>query len=375
MHKYKRILMLIFAVSSIITSAKADIVNFLTDDNYGFENGGQALYFQHDTWSVTQEKAAPSGNYSLKYESDVAVTSQNKVNGGSNGSTISLPAGTYKFKVKVWLQSAAEISGFTFVLKEPFTTFNYSFNGIEREQWVELEIEQTFNTEVIDSECLFKIESSHGGKGVFYIDDFQIWGEAIIPPVEVPYSSIIETVESNNISLPAADYNMHLKVWVEESTSISSFYTQLKEPFVSLKWDIAAVAKGEWVELKQEMSLSSDCENTSFVLQVANNPDYGGGIGTFYIDDIVFIKKDDTGVDDETKFSYRVFPNPASQLLQIESEIPADYILYNVSGRIVKKSSLKTQSITIPVSDISKGMYLLQIKTQKDIVVESVIIK
>ena len=67
------------------------------------------------------------------------------------------------------------------------------------------------------------------------------------------------------------------------------------------------------------------------------------------------------GVDDyDLANALKVYPNPASNILVIESEIPIDRVeLYSVLGKKVK--DVRTGFKTIPIYDIADGLYLVKI--------------
>jgi hypothetical protein len=68
--------------------------------------------------------------------------------------------------------------------------------------------------------------------------------------------------------------------------------------------------------------------------------------------------------------SLRVFPNPASTWLIIQSEntFPAQtsFQLFDLSGRMVLQEELKDKSSRIELSDVSKGMYLYSVVSDRE---------
>ena len=76
---------------------------------------------------------------------------------------------------------------------------------------------------------------------------------------------------------------------------------------------------------------------------------------------MLFRLKEDTGVG-VTKYSIssiKVFPNPSSEYINIESEQALEIDLYNVSGHLIWSK----QANWINISDLTKGVFLLYIKT------------
>ncbi len=67
-----------------------------------------------------------------------------------------------------------------------------------------------------------------------------------------------------------------------------------------------------------------------------------------------------------------VYPNPAHDVLRIDSEEPViEVVIYELSGRTVKK--LFNQN-TIDVSALEKGVYNLEIRTEETKVVKKIIV-
>jgi xyloglucan-specific exo-beta-1,4-glucanase len=56
-----------------------------------------------------------------------------------------------------------------------------------------------------------------------------------------------------------------------------------------------------------------------------------------------------------------VFPNPATEFLNINVNGDYKYIMYNVVGGIVKKGNLSPENNTINVKEIAKNMYILRV--------------
>jgi len=72
----------------------------------------------------------------------------------------------------------------------------------------------------------------------------------------------------------------------------------------------------------------------------------------------------------EENFHYQIFPNPASSILNIKTKLglklPLSILIFSVDGKT--KYSAQTNSeqfITIPISSLQKGMYILQILNQQ----------
>ena len=60
-----------------------------------------------------------------------------------------------------------------------------------------------------------------------------------------------------------------------------------------------------------------------------------------------------------------ISPNPTSGVLNITTVEKADYRLFNIKGQILKKGVLVSGESKIDISSLSKGIYLLNLKTNK----------
>jgi hypothetical protein len=86
----------------------------------------------------------------------------------------------------------------------------------------------------------------------------------------------------------------------------------------------------------------------------------GGRIGNF----------DKTTKDSLPQREFKVFPNPTSQYLTIEGELPentpsGEMSLLNISGQVIKKEVYTGVRKDIPIYDLKPGMYLLEIRYSK----------
>lgn len=78
-------------------------------------------------------------------------------------------------------------------------------------------------------------------------------------------------------------------------------------------------------------------------------------------------------LDDDIASSFKVYPNPSSDLVSVSSNLPIDrMLLYNALGQIVKENS---KSLTMDVSSLPKGIYILKIESDNAIVTKKILIK
>ena len=99
----------------------------------------------------------------------------------------------------------------------------------------------------------------------------------------VPYTSSIVAHGNSRLSLAQHHYDISLQVYMEEGSTIEHFYTIIQEPYTAIKWDISNLSTNTWVELTQSFELEAAANNSRFEIKIPNNPEYGGGQGTFLI--------------------------------------------------------------------------------------------
>jgi len=79
---------------------------------------------------------------------------------------------------------------------------------------------------------------------------------------------------------------------------------------------------------------------------------------------------DDLGINDNDKLNFNVYPNPASNLLTItndQSVIIDNVRISDLAGKIISTISVNSTSVTVPLDDVSNGMYLLEISSNNQL--------
>jgi len=79
---------------------------------------------------------------------------------------------------------------------------------------------------------------------------------------------------------------------------------------------------------------------------------------------------------DDSTVGVSVFPNPASKLVNIQSDFEIINVkIYNYAGQIVKTENVGARVSQINISELSQGVYLFQINTLEGMVSKHVIIE
>ena len=63
----------------------------------------------------------------------------------------------------------------------------------------------------------------------------------------------------------------------------------------------------------------------------------------------------------ENKF--KVYPNPATNFITIESTLDGNYNLVSILGKTIAKGTLRQGGNTIDLSNFNKGIYLLNVSS------------
>ena len=112
--------------------------------------------------------------------------------------------------------------------------------------------------------------------------------------------------------------------------------------------------------------------NASLFINVFGNPnlnciqvDDASNIPSNWFKDATAVYSEDCSALSNKDFKLAevsILPNPTSGVLNITSVEKADYRLFNIKGQILKKGVLENK---IDISSLSKGIYLLNLKTNK----------
>jgi hypothetical protein len=81
-----------------------------------------------------------------------------------------------------------------------------------------------------------------------------------------------------------------------------------------------------------------------------------------------------TGIAEPKQNNLIVYPNPATSELHVKlnSQEAANYAIYNTAGQTVLHGRLQEET-AINVESLSKGIYFVQIKTEKDMVTKKIV--
>jgi hypothetical protein len=90
----------------------------------------------------------------------------------------------------------------------------------------------------------------------------------------------------------------------------------------------------------------------------------------------IFTPEGSTGINEEFEgTSISIFPNPASDVLYIETEADVQNIsLYTMTGQLLRSITVVDERTTIDVSELQSGVYFLSIENEDNVITKKVII-
>ena len=366
---YTLILVILLIGVSKITAQVLDPIDF------GFEDTSIADWTQVAGF-IEETSIVASGLKSMKADMTYPVSSpklQTYRNAATSNGTFQLSAGNYTVSVMVYLTGDVPTGLKISPTSTPIFS-NFSFEGVAKNQWVKLELPFTVAPEEARNDAWLVIQFlglPSSGSGTVYIDDITIIGEVVekVPPI-----TKIETLSNAYLNLTAGNYTISMNVWLDPSATITRFYTHIETPWTTLKWDLEGIAKGEWVRLNQDFTIENSASNAKFLIQASNNLEYGGGIGTFYIDDIEINLKSLSTTESKLK-SFNMYPNPATNSLTIETQQVSDLKIYSIQGVLVKHQKGLKSNTTINLSNLSSGMYLVKLSSKGKYAIKKLIIR
>ncbi|WPR71404.1 T9SS type A sorting domain-containing protein [Flavobacterium sp. NG2] len=205
------------------------------------------------------------------------------------------------------------------------------------------------------------------------------WGTTVIFAQEntaVPYTIRCgETVNDAKISLSSGNYKMYLKVWVANGTDIKGIKTSLNPVAKELSWDFKNLVQGQWVTLSQEFSIEESITDQIFEVEILEDDYSGVGAGNFYLDAFYIEFVSSLGTEDFENSTVTIFPNPVTDLLNINCPIGSSVMLYNNSGMLVKKINTHEELSQFPISNLASGVYVLKITNAEKIFSRKIIIR
>ncbi|MCZ4410323.1 T9SS type A sorting domain-containing protein [Cryomorphaceae bacterium 1068] len=125
------------------------------------------------------------------------------------------------------------------------------------------------------------------------------------------------------------------------------------------------IVQGEWVSVDIPLQHFLDQPTGSFTYDLDDIFQYKfDGIGTLFFDNVYFAKEP-TGVNDLVSNGLRAFPNPSVEAWMISSDASSinEVRVYNALGQVVLSQSPNASMTQIDASNLDKGFYIAEIRT------------
>lgn len=193
----------------------------------------------------------------------------------------------------------------------------------------------------------------------------------------------------NNATIKISDANFH----ITNDMDFYKFFLPMGDNYkISTRiHDVVAAADGNsytvdakvanskngtsWTSYKDDVMDPVDINGGGY-FYVRILPQVAGEMGTYALE--LNIERFPTGISDVNgNSSINVYPNPASNMLNVSlNGAKAEVAVMDMQGRVMQKASAENQqTLTIPVSNLAKGMYFVQVKTDKETVTRKVAIE
>ena len=67
------------------------------------------------------------------------------------------------------------------------------------------------------------------------------------------------------------------------------------------------------------------------------------------------------GIEESVLADFRLYPNPATEMVMVESAVAATLEVHDLSGRLVRTERVQAGVQSVDVSDLAQGMYQLRV--------------
>ena len=116
------------------------------------------------------------------------------------------------------------------------------------------------------------------------------------------------------------------------------------------------------------LNLTEYANQSSVIIKFVFTSDYGNNV---FVDNIEILDIP-VGIEDVDESTLAIFPNPVKDVLTINYDKAISQIdVYDVNGKLVK--TITTVGSTVNVSDLSSGVYMLNLQTEDGLVVKKIV--
>ncbi len=156
---------------------------------------------------------------------------------------------------------------------------------------------------------------------------------------------------------------------------VENLIAEVSGTTVTLSWDALSGAD-EYIVRRDGEEVSTQTE-TTFVETVSEDTYTYSVIARngnkYSIPAFLVVKVGDTAINENGINHVAIYPNPTSGILYVELDTNFDATIYNYQGQVVMRTS--NNNGQIDMSGLASGVYFVQIKTDKNIMVKKVVVR
>jgi len=175
---------------------------------------------------------------------------------------------------------------------------------------------------------------------------------------------------ATTIPITNSDTKMYAHVYVDGTTQ-TSIPVRLKiensnDPTQSVETEAFTTVAGDWEILEFDFNneaTGTAALNTSYPFNMASIFFNFGSVGNndivYFFDNISFSSPISLGLEDQVIFDYKIYPNPTSNIINIQGDISdLKVIIYDMLGKVLMQSE---EQESIDISFLKNGTYFLSL--------------
>ncbi|MBN2669339.1 MAG: T9SS type A sorting domain-containing protein [Bacteroidales bacterium] len=179
---------------------------------------------------------------------------------------------------------------------------------------------------------------------------------------------------SNCIDLEPGDYTLRFWTRVMDNNGtpyeekLTVFIGQGQAPMTQELVDLGTITNTEWVETVTNFSITtSGTYNLGFFAY--SDPDQY----LLLIDDVSIDVAD--GINNSISEQISIYPNPASDLLNINTDLNSEISIYSIAGQLVYRTKTVNTSTVINLDAFNSGNYIIKIQNINEIVTQKLVVE